>query len=177
MKTVLIGCLSSLILLAFSSPTQAQRAILVVRHAEKETDPAKLLDVKNDLQTPLSEAGRARAEELARLLKDAGVDAIYTSPALRTQLTAEPLSKALSIVPKPLGRDSLDRLGELHKNDVVLIVGHSNTVPQIVDKLMKKPMGLKLRDDEFDLLITLVPEPDGGCVLVPSRFGAAPPAR
>src|SRR5215813_7591388 len=65
----------------------AQKAVFVVRHAEKASDA-------NEPSVPLSEAGTARAARLAALLKDAGVSAIYSTDAIRTRKTAEPLAAA-----------------------------------------------------------------------------------
>src|SRR5205085_354526 len=74
------------------APTAAgQSTIFIVRHAEKAQgggdDPV------------LSEAGQARAESLANLLKDAGISAIYTSEVKRTQQTAAPLARTLHLDP------------------------------------------------------------------------------
>ena len=98
----------------------AQQAVILVRHAEKETDPAKLKGVA-DKDVPLNEAGAARAKALAEHLKDAKIDAVYTSFAKRTQETAAPLAKAAEKKPMVIGRDSIAKLGERHKDDVVLI--------------------------------------------------------
>src|SRR5437667_6049036 len=68
----------------------AQRAVFVVRHAEKRSE-------SNEPGVPLSEAGRARAGRLAALLKNAGVTAIYSPDFVRTLETAEPLARALKI--------------------------------------------------------------------------------
>src|SRR5258708_6009468 len=68
----------------------AQRGIIVVRHPEKE-------DASKD--TVLSKAGGARARDLARHLRDAGVTAIVTSQYQRTSLTAQPLAAAMKITP------------------------------------------------------------------------------
>ena len=73
----------------FAAAAAAQSTIFIVRHAEKAesggTDP------------DLSEPGKARAESLANILKDAGITAIYTTEFKRTQETAAPLAKILGI--------------------------------------------------------------------------------
>ena len=60
----------------------AQQAIFLVRHAE--TVAPKGTDAR-----PLSETGKQRAEVLAKLLKDAGIKAIFTSGLERTIRTAD----------------------------------------------------------------------------------------
>src|SRR5690242_8447292 len=66
--------------------------IILVRHAEKNTDPA----VKDPELTP---AGTARAQALAQMLMKSGVTAIYTTPYARTRSTAAPLATALKLTP------------------------------------------------------------------------------
>ena len=108
----------------------AEPTIFVVRHAEKaqggdEKDPG------------LSEAGRARAESIAKVLKDAGITAIYATELKRTQQTAEPLARLmqldLTIVP---AKETAALVSRLRATDgAALVVGHSNTVPQILQAL------------------------------------------
>ena len=72
-----------LLCVLLASSAAAQSTIFLVRHAEKKTgdDP------------DLTKAGHARAESLAKMLKDADITAIYTSEVKRTQQTAAPLAK------------------------------------------------------------------------------------
>src|SRR5438105_3635012 len=108
---------------------EAQKAVYLVRHAEKAGDA---------LTSPLTEKGGRRAQALARLLKDAGIKAIYTSDFRRTQLTAKPLADQLRITPKAiLNGDADTTFNEVrrdHLADIVLVVGHSNTIPALVKK-------------------------------------------
>ena len=69
------------ILLAFSVAS-AQPIVVIVRHAEKAANDPKDPD--------LSEAGRERAQTLARILKDGHITAIFTTEFKRTQETAAP---------------------------------------------------------------------------------------
>src|SRR5437660_2661706 len=75
-----------LVLSMLVAAATAQPTIFIVRHGER-ADASKDSD--------LSEAGRARAEALAKMLKDANITAIYATEFKRTQRTAAPLAKAL----------------------------------------------------------------------------------
>lgn len=103
--------------------------VLLTRHAEKATgeDPV------------LSEAGRARAQALASLLAGAGVDAVFVSEARRTRETAALVAAAAGVEPVVVPAKEIGQLVELlkahHKGEVVLVVGHSNTIPRIAGAL------------------------------------------
>ncbi|MBL8190729.1 MAG: histidine phosphatase family protein [Acidobacteria bacterium] len=112
--------------------------VYLVRHAEKAAAPAS--------DPPLTEAGTKRADDLARKLSKADIKTILTSQFLRTKHTAEPLAKQLGItatvVPvKMAGRElSPDYLKEMAERATsgggnALIVGHSNTVPELIKAL------------------------------------------
>src|SRR5262249_39016281 len=78
------------ILLLLTSGMLAQRAVFVVRHAEKAS-PA------NEPSIPLSAAGSERARRLADFLRDTGISAIYSTDTPRTRGTVEPLAKRLGL--------------------------------------------------------------------------------
>ena len=63
----------------------AQQAIFLVRHAEDVRS-------KDVVDRPLTESGQRRATLLASVLKDAGINAIFTSSLQRAVKTAEPLA-------------------------------------------------------------------------------------
>src|SRR5260221_12479074 len=102
--------------------------VIVVRHAEK-TGPTG--------DVPLSDAGRARARELARVLAGASVTAIYDTQYLRTQQTAEPLTRCLKIKPTVTGTtdayaaDLVKEIEAHHAGGTVLVVSHSNHIPHL----------------------------------------------
>ena len=99
----------------------------------------------------LSEAGRARAESLASALKDARVTAIYATEFKRTQQTAAPLAKALGLTVKVVtSKSAADLLKQLKaEKGNVLVVGHSNTVPDVI-KGLGVTTPVTIGDDEFD---------------------------
>jgi phosphohistidine phosphatase SixA len=135
-----------LLLLLLALPAAALEDVYLVRHAEK-------LDVwppDRDLDAfqPLSPKGEARAEALAARLKSAGIAAIYTSRTTRTLETGAPLAHAAGV---PLVADDasirpdqmsafLTRLRQKHAAArAVLIVGHANTIPELLVRLGAKP--------------------------------------
>ena len=144
-----------------ASTAAAQPTIFVVRHAERAD--AGMSGAGTMASDPdLSDAGRARAESLARMLKDAGVVAIYTTEFKRTQQTAAPLAKSLGIemvtVPANTPTTLLEALKNARGN--VVVVGHSNTVPDLLRGLGVTP-AVKIDDKEFDNLfvVTMGPKP------------------
>ncbi|MGN6164153.1 MAG: SixA phosphatase family protein [Flavisolibacter sp.] len=106
----------------------------VVRHAEKETTNTMTNDV------PLSTEGRQRAEALKEVLQNKNVGAIYSTNYLRTKSTAQPLAERENIaiqIYDPRDTGFVSRIRNISSGNV-LIVGHSNTVDDIVNKLEGK---------------------------------------
>lgn len=121
--------------LAWFFESQATTTIIFIRHAEKELDAGD--------NPGLNEAGRRRVTELTRQLVGAdvvaGIDAIYATPFRRSQETAQPLANALNV---PINSyDAADRDTVLetilndHKGKIILVVGHSDTIPDLIANL------------------------------------------
>lgn len=107
----------------------------VVRHAERATQgPGMSSDV------PLSETGKERAEALKVLLENEKIDEIFSTNTARTKTTAQPTADFFMKTIQTYGPmpDSafIQLLKTKRKN--VLVVGHSNTVDDIVNKLCDK---------------------------------------
>jgi len=145
----------------------AQRAVFVVRHAEKQIE-------SNEASVPLSEAGRARARKLAAVLKNTGVTAIYSTDTVRTLGTAEPLAEAMKITVRkyssagPDGKTDLRplaaRLKSEHARDVVLVVGHGDTVPPLL-KALGCAEDIEIPSRQFDDLFAVVPGERGATLV------------
>jgi broad specificity phosphatase PhoE len=139
--------------------------IILVRHAERAGDMGT--------DPPLTAQGIQRSESLARLLADAHIQTIFATNTKRTQQTAAPIAEKLHLTPVVLpGQDVpalLERLRSLKPDDVVLVVGHSNTVPQIVSGLggETKP----IPDTEFNRLLIFTTNPTGKPNVVTLRYG------
>jgi broad specificity phosphatase PhoE len=137
-----------LLLSAFLSTATAQSTIFIVRHAEK-ADATKDPD--------LSEVGRARAEALAKMLKDANITAIYATEFKRTQQTAAPLAKALSITITTLpAKDNAALIAKLRASTGnALVVGHGDTIPDLIKALgMSDP--INVAENDYDNLFAVV---------------------
>lgn len=129
-------------------PASAAVTVILVRHAEKAASPA--------VNPPLTDQGKRRAQALADTLAGSGVAAIYETEYVRTQQTAEPLATRLHIIPKRIpGKNSDELVTDIrqHKDGVIVVVGHSNTVPEIISKLGGP--AVKIDDWEHDWLYVL----------------------
>jgi 2,3-bisphosphoglycerate-dependent phosphoglycerate mutase len=124
--------------------------IFLVRHAEKQAESG---------DPSLSEKGRTRAKALARTLADVEVTGLSATPYRRTQQTLEPLAegKGLEIEvlqvdlsdPGAYARDLASGLLERYHGGTVVVSGHSNTVPLLLEALgVAGPRSLG--DDEYD---------------------------
>ena len=126
----------------------AEPTVFVVRHAEKAESTT------GDPKDPeLSQAGRARADSLAFMLKDAAITSVYATEFKRTQKTAEPFARARGLRPTIVpAKDTAALVARLKQADGnVLVVGHSNTVPEILKELgASEP--ITLDESEYDNL-------------------------
>jgi len=145
----------SLLVLAAAGRSFAQQAIFLVRHAERADavtgrSPAMASD------PDLSEAGRVRAASLASVLADTKITAIYATEYKRTQQTVAPLAEALAITPTIVRAvDTAELVKEIRSSPgSVLVVGHSNTLPEIL-KSLGAAGPVSIADDEYDNLFVL----------------------
>ena len=151
MRTIL----SAIVLLALAVPAAAQQSIFVVRHAER-ADAAPGASAMMDSDPDLSDAGKARAQSLASMLKDAKITAIYTTRYKRTKQTAEPLATALGLEPTVVDpRDVAGLAEKLKAGGNALVVGHSNTVGTIIEALGVTEQ-VELSEADYDNLFVIV---------------------
>ena len=166
----------ALLLVATAAKLGAQpSAIILVRHAEKATTPAS--------DPGLTPVGVQRAADLAAALSDAHVNAIVTTQLERAKATAKPLADAARIAPTivPTSSDLAAHVNAVvaavaagKPGDVVLVVGHSNTIPAIIAAL-GGPRMPELCDAQYSGLFALYLRPNGPPSFVRGKFGAADP--
>lgn len=129
---------------------QPIKTIFLVRHAEKESD--------GTTDPMLTLEGQKRAELLAKMLADVGVSKIYSSNYNRTKSTAEPLSKLLGVEiviydPKKQA-ELLKTIGE-STDSAILIVGHSNSIPQLCNLFLAKEAYQALDESQYDHIFVI----------------------
>lgn len=122
----------------------------IVRHAEKETANAITTDV------PLSEAGKQRTAALKNLLQKENIRHIFSTNFIRTQSTVQPLARVINVpveIYDPMDSQFVSKLKSLDGN--ILIVGHSNTIDNLVNDLSgKKEINGDLTGSEYgDLFV------------------------
>jgi broad specificity phosphatase PhoE len=164
------------LLLAFATQAVAgvgapDQIVVIVRHAEKATDDPK--------DPSLSVEGQARAARLATALKGLDLRAAYATQYRRTQLTATPAAKAcgLEVTVRPIvasneatyARDLAHEIRQGPPGQAVLVVGHSNTVPELVQVLTgttPEPIG----EAEFDRVYVVSLPADGPARVVVLKY-------
>lgn len=170
----IVGLLAALLLaLAGAGLAGAEEAgevatVYVVRHAEKESgdDPG------------LTAAGRERARQLAHVLEDVGVDAVFSTDWARTRETAAPVAEAAGLSPQlyASANEVADAIREQSggpAGDSFLVVGHSNTLDDVAASLGVTGLS-DLDESEYDHLYVIHLHP-AGAFLDRLRFGAPSP--
>jgi hypothetical protein len=161
--------------------TDSTTTLIFVRHGEKTAEPST--------DPPLSPAGEARARALVEALRGAGVQAVYATATKRAQMTAAPVA-AMARVPvttfgpptdsKTYGEDYVREIMTHHRGHVVLVVGHSNTIPIVLRALgvsdggaaaATPAMSTNMPDDYDPMCIVTVPA-QGANRLICARYGA-----
>ena len=107
----------------------AAPVVFIVRHAEKANSGGK--------DPELSVQGRKRAEALANILKDSQITAVFVTEFKRTQKTAAPTAKAAHVSPTVIPGNDIGVLVEKLRtlNGNALVVGHGNTIPDLLRAL------------------------------------------
>ena len=140
----------------------AQKTIYyLVRHAEKDTSAAG--STMMQANPPLSEKGIQRSAGLASLLEKENIDYIFSTKYLRTQSTAQPLATLIGkeiqfyeITKGTAFSDSIQQMPFLGKT--LLIIGHSNTIPPLVNALIKSNKYQNLSDNEYGFIYKVIME-------------------
>jgi 2,3-bisphosphoglycerate-dependent phosphoglycerate mutase len=133
--------------------------VILTRHAE--------IDTAHGADPPLNAQGKRRAELLRSMLAESGIDAIYVSHFSRTRETARPLAVSQGRIPivldepKDIAADILSN----HPGDTVLVVGHSNTVPETIGILGGGRLPV-IDEHEFNnLFVATVFQPDKAAIV------------
>lgn len=140
--------------LAWFFESQATTTLIFVRHAEKAAQPAD--------DPGLSAAGERRVAELTRQLVDAdvvaGIDAIYVTSTRRSEETASPLAQRLGLDLRHYEGSpddyeaTVDKIVADNKGKIVLVVGHSNTLPLLIANLGASKNVPEIAENEYDNL-------------------------
>ena len=170
---VIIAYTTIAIGLAWFFESQATTTMIFVRHAEKQNIP---------LEDPgLTEAGRQRAEELARQLIDAdvvaGIDAIYSTNTRRTLETVTPISELLDLdvliyLNEEDDEPLVDKMVADNKGKIILVVGHSDTLPDMIAALGASKKVPVIAENEYDNLYLISIPWFGKTKTIRLRYGA-----
>lgn len=157
MKSLIAGTVLAMTLIP--ALASAQKMVILTRHAER-ADGAATMSAPGaaPVDPQLSAAGEARAQKLATMLADANITAMFTTEFRRTKDTAAPLAAKLKLTPEIVAASkAADIIAKIqaHADDIVFVVGHSNTVPAII-KALGGPE-LTIGDNEYDNLFIYVP--------------------
>jgi broad specificity phosphatase PhoE len=171
-NTFTAACLLLALAAASCSPrTTSPTVVFVVRHAEKAVggdDP------------PLTEAGLRRAQALVQMAEDAHIGAIYTSQFTRNRETAKPLSDKTGVPvtevpvnlhqPGDYGQVLAKEILAKHAGERVIVIGHQNTIPGIVQGLSGRLVP-GLRDTEYGSLFIIVIPGGEAPTLIRAQYG------
>lgn len=117
-----------------TSEKQFTSTLYFIRHAEKDRSDSL------NRNPHLNEKGLERADKWRQVFKNVSFDAIYSTDYNRTRETALPTAKNNNLEPKIYNPNNIDIEKFLFENKEknVLVVGHSNTTPNLVNKILKK---------------------------------------
>lgn len=125
--------------------------IILIRHAEKSND---------DIRDPsLSDQGKQRAKLLAQIFREVTIDVFYATPYKRTIGTISPLAgiqgKEIQLY-NPAERDQVLKILDSEKGKAIVIAGHSNTIPPMVNLLIGEDRFPELDESEYGKIWVLL---------------------
>lgn len=162
-KLLLTTFLSVFAILVFA---QDQTTFILVRHAEKANDGTR--------NPPLDDDGKVRSANLAEMLANQEITALYSTPFKRTQETLQPIAdmKGLEVQEyDPYAKGEwLASLAEKHPGGTVVISGHSNTIPSLANALLGNETFSQFDESDYSNFIIIVADEVGKGKLVRLKF-------
>lgn len=147
------GFLAIALIISWFLNSQSTTTIILVRHAEKASEGGS--------DPRLTPEGKLRAFTLAQVAGKADVAAIYATQYKRTKATARPLADQLDLELKIIEAADLDALHdnvmESHRGEVIVIVGHSNTVPELIRLFSGTEVPAIPEDEYANLYVVTIP--------------------
>lgn len=154
------------LLIAFVCSSQDLTTFVLVRHAEKGSDGTN--------NPPLTEEGKIRSENLAKMFSRQEVAALYSTPYARTRQTLAPLAgiKSLKVnqYDPSSGKEWLESLATKHSGQTVMISGHSNTIPGLANALLGEETLTQFDEKDYTNLIIIVANKVGSGKLIRLKF-------
>ena len=152
----------------FSTFARPVTTVIIVRHAEKNIEP-------NNPDPDLSPAGQARAQEIARIFGDSGVQAIYATQYKRTQQTVTPLASRLGLpvlsIDAKQSAELTRRILSNNRGQTVFVAGHNNTAPEIVNLLSGENYP-QIPESEYDNMYIVTIYRFGKAKVLKVKYGA-----
>lgn len=150
MRSVFLICILSFNTFIVLAQTNSITTFILVRHAEKNADGTKDPDLKPE--------GVDRAARLATMLNETRIDAIYSTDFKRTKNTVFPIAKAKGLTVntyESLKEEEIDKMIRKYAGGTILVSGHSNTIPWMVNKLIGKEEYGDFADDDYGNLFII----------------------
>ena len=153
----------------FTTFSRPVTTVILVRHAEKKIEP-------DNPDPDLSPEGQIRAQEIARIFADSGIQTIYATQYKRTQQTVGPLANRLGVsitaIDAKQSAEVVKRITTDNRGQTVFVAGHNNTIPEIVNMLSGEKFG-HIPESEFDNLFIVTIYRFGKAKVVRLKYGAA----
>jgi 2,3-bisphosphoglycerate-dependent phosphoglycerate mutase len=144
---------------------ESNATFILVRHAEK---------AGSERESPLTAEGLARAERLAEMIADMPLQAVYSTDFARTIATARPSASRRGLEVELDETKNLDSLGTAllrnHKSGTVLLSGHSNTTPALVNRLIGEERFRKIEESDYTQLFVVTCSGRCGCNAMRLRY-------
>ena len=139
--------------------------VILIRHADRTSS--------TNSDPPLNIQGEARAQKLIHVLGKSGIEAIYHSHFTRSKQTAKPLAAHLPGIATKQRDEALEIKNDIlanHAGKAVLVIGHSDTVPDLINQLSEGRMPV-INDSEFDNLFIVTVRGTGKASITSLKYG------
>ena len=149
--------------LKMAKSVEEKTTIILVRHAEKR---------KDSKDPDLTMEGKMRAEKLSNILKTLELDHVFSSPYKRTIQTSEPTALAKQLDIENYDPRDMDNFGntllEKYSGKKILVVGHSNTTPKLLNYLLGETVVKSIPETDYDNLfvVSLFPNKEPKAILL-----------